>query len=170
MVFFSPINGILYMLNIFLKNIVRWLKLCWSLPFRLLSELQTALDMRPCAASLDRLHLDGIKLRWEANDVASVSVPGIVMWHRNPAFYANKQKRIRLVIKGSWQESSPLETPWYLVFVPFLSIKHPVRHFLHARLEHQLLNQPMGCVQTSGQSWGSMGGIPHLLAPASGYE
>lgn len=24
--------------------------------------LQTSLDMRPCATSLDRLHLDGIKL------------------------------------------------------------------------------------------------------------
>lgn len=158
------------MLNIFLKCIVRWLKLHWSLPFHLLSELHTALDTRPRAASLDRLHLDGIKLQWEANDAASVSVPGIVMWHRNPVFYANKQKRIRLVIKGSWQGSSLPETPWYLVLVPFLSIKHHMRHFLHARLEYQTLNQPMGCVQTSGQSRGGTGGIPHLLTHASGCE
>lgn len=36
---------------------------------------QTSLHMRSCATSLDRLHLDGIKLRWETNDVSSVSVP-----------------------------------------------------------------------------------------------
>lgn len=29
--------------------------------------------------SLDRLHLDGIKLWWKANDVGSVSVPGILL-------------------------------------------------------------------------------------------
>lgn len=41
--------------------------------------LQTYLDMRPCATSLDRLQLDGIKLWWETNDVSSVSAPCYVV-------------------------------------------------------------------------------------------
>lgn len=73
--------------------------------------LHTALDRRPRTASPDRLLPDGIKLRQEANDVASVLAPVIVMWHRNPAFYANKQKRTRLVIKESWDGISTLDTP-----------------------------------------------------------
>lgn len=49
------------------------LKPASSLDFLLLR--QTSFHMRLCATSLDRLHLDGIKLRWETNDVSSVSVP-----------------------------------------------------------------------------------------------
>lgn len=59
---------------------------------------QTSLHMRHCATSLDRLHLDGLKLRWETNDVSSVSVP--CYKDRNPAFCANKQMHSRLTIKG----------------------------------------------------------------------
>lgn len=72
------------------------LKPASSVGFLLL--LQTFFDMRPCAASLDRLHL-GIKLWWEANDVGSVSVPCYVVWKSR--VYADKQIRIRLTIRGS---------------------------------------------------------------------
>lgn len=138
--FLSSISELLCMVNKFLKNIVKRLKLLQPRFSPGLLFPQTSCDMRRRAASLDRLHLDGIKRWWEVNDVGSVSVPGILLCGTEIQYSVQINRSVLdWLSRGSGNRSRSS-----LILRTFLHETSSETFLLaemtsHARLEHEML-------------------------------